>query len=526
MDVEKVIQRQEEPEINYHVSECDWEKAKPEFIVCANDDNFEIAFDPLATNDDDVHQFPQFENVHRNSKMSTDSVPKISFLEHSNDHSANDHFQGNEGKLDAVSNVENIDGTIRKVETNKNAGINDNDRFECFDCGKAFKFLSLLKGHSRKHTVQSSTKTVISCRVCHKKFRRKNNLRLHMAAVHPIGNNGEMMSSPPPKQCEICHKQFYHNGNFKTHMKIHGGIRAHPCTICDKTFVLAQHLKSHMRLVHSDEKSIQCPICGKLFNHPGNYKKHMRIHSGERPFKCLVCEKSFAQSSNYTAHMRVHDNVKPYKCIECNRTFIQAINLTHHMRIHSSEPEQQLKCDVCDKTFMRLNYLRLHEKKHQRTMMMKETENAMQSQRDDCKPQLCSICGKSLVGGRRSLRMHMKIHDDDRAHGCLYCDKKFITKNDCSKHMRIHTGEKPYTCELCAKCFRHSASYRIHMRNHNGEKPYRCTHCDKGFSASSDCKKHIKSHENGRLATMTTTTTTTVHLVSDETENVYLKLIN
>lgn len=515
MDDETASRITEEPENNDGPGSIE---AKPEFIVCANDDYFEIAFDPFATiDDDDVCAISPIGNVkptsidsqslsmvarHKPKKVKIEKIkdenPEIP-PDVSQNNGVNGGFYWTDEEVDASSNDKNAKFTT-----------DDDDRFKCQDCGRPFKFLSLLKGHARKHAKPSTT-TVFTCLVCAKKFRRSNNLKLHMAAAHPLDANGDVQSAPPPKQCEICHKLFSHNGNFKTHMKIHGGVRAFPCTVCDKAFVLAQHLKSHMKLVHSDEKTIQCTMCGKLFNHPGNYKKHMRTHSGERPFKCSICDKSFGQSSNYTAHMRVHTNDKPYKCTECNRTFIQAVNLTQHMRTHASE--QPLKCSLCDKTFARINHLRLHERKHHRPAT-NETGSLVRAQHDNCKPQLCSICGKSLVGGRRSLRMHMKIHENNRPHACQYCDKKFITKNDCSKHMRIHTGEKPYQCELCAKCFRHSASYRIHMRNHNGEKPYRCTHCGKGFSASSDCKKHIKSHENGRLATVTTTTA----LASEETE--------
>lgn len=483
------------------------EEAEPEFIVCANDDYFEIAFDPFATIDD-ICQACDIENVGaiQSSAITAKQKLKKEKTDSINDEkaevsiaviptkSANDDFYWDTDVADP-----NDENTKLKSE---NVQAEGDGRFKCSDCSKSFKFASLLKGHLRKHA-KPSTAITFTCLVCAKNFRRQNNLKVHMEAAHPIGDNGQMQTAPPPKQCDICLKKFSHNGNFKTHMRIHGGIRAFPCTICDKAFVLAQHLKSHMKLVHSDEKSIQCTICGKLFNHPGNYKKHMRTHSGERPFKCS-CGKSFGQSSNYTAHMRVHTNIKPHKCTECDRTFVQAVHLTQHMRIHDSG--QQLKCDVCDKIFTRLNHLRMHEKRHQQTVSHETRVPSQRSPRDTGKPQLCSICGKSLVGGRRSLRMHMKIHENNRPHACLYCDKKFITKNDCAKHMRIHTGEKPYQCELCAKCFRHSASYRIHMRNHNGEKPYRCTFCDKGFSASSDCKKHIKSHENGRLAAVATTT--------------------
>lgn len=524
MDEQTASQTDEKPTISF---ELDSEEVKPELIICANDDNFEIAFDPFATiNDaDQVHSVEIVEpiTVGVESSVQTDKrkikreivEPNIEDksgipLEDSSADEAIDDFYWEDEGTSTIDQSEEL--PFEQIEKAAES-IKDEDRFKCSECGQSFKSLSLLKGHAiaKKH----STNIIFTCLICDRKFRRSNNLKVHMEAVHPIDENGEAQSAPPPKKCPHCNKLFSHGGNFKTHIRIHQGIRAFPCTICDKAFKLAQHLKSHIKLVHSGEKSIQCTICGRLFNHPGNFRKHLRTHSGDRPFQCKICNKSFGQSSNYTAHQRVHMDEKPFKCTECDRSFIQKLNLTNHMRTAHSNAEQ-LKCTECDQTFMRINQLRLHEKKHHRPEA-DDTQNVSKSKRGQCRPQLCSICGKSLAGGRRSLRMHMKIHDNIRPHNCAYCDKRFITKSDCSKHERLHTGEMPYECTLCSRRFRHSASFRIHMRNHSGLKPYQCTHCDKKFSASSDCKKHMKSHENGRLAAAATVATATI-LSSEEIE--------
>lgn len=506
MDDETVSQLDEEPTAS---CELDSEEMKPELIICANDDNFEIAFDPLATIND-AYQVHSVENVEPStisvkSPVQTDKrkikrgivepnkgeKPGMPFEVNLADGARGDFYWEDE----STNTIDQSEGLPSEQIENAAESIDDEE------------------AHAKKHA-QSPTNIIFTCLICDRKFRRSNNLKVHMESAHPIGENGEAQPAPPPKKCPHCNKLFSHGGNFKTHIRIHQGVRAFPCPICDKAFVLAQHLKSHMKLVHSDEKSIQCSICGRLFNHPGNFRKHLRTHTGDRPFQCTLCNKSFGQSSNYTAHQRVHMNEKPFKCTDCDRTFIQKLNLTNHMRTAHGN-EEQLKCTECDQVFTRINHLLLHEKKHHRPVD-DDTRNGSGSKRVHCRPQLCSICGKSLAGGRRSLRMHMKIHENIRPHHCAYCDKRFITKSDCSKHERLHTGEMPYECTLCSRRFRHSASFRIHMRNHSGLKPYRCTHCDKKFSASSDCKKHIKSHENGRLAAAAVATATI--LPSEEIE--------
>ena len=39
-------------------------------------------------------------------------------------------------------------------------------------------------------------------------------------------------------------------------------------------------------------------------------------------------------------------------------------------------------------------------------------------------------------------------------------------------HMRIHTNEKPYECDVCDKAFRESGTLKRHKRIHTNEKPY------------------------------------------------------
>lgn len=163
---------------------------------------------------------------------------------------------------------------------------------KCTYCNKSYAYASLLKLHTRTHMIDKGH----NCPLCEKSFARADHCKQHINNVH----RGEVVDGVVRKpsferKCDICAKVFHHSGNFRKHMILHSGERPFKCEICGRTFVLAQHLKSHMKLVHSDEKSFQCFQCGKLFNHSGNYKKHMKVHSGERPFKCEICGKAFAQ---------------------------------------------------------------------------------------------------------------------------------------------------------------------------------------------------------------------------------------
>ncbi|KAI0281299.1 hypothetical protein BGY98DRAFT_932187 [Russula aff. rugulosa BPL654] len=57
------------------------------------------------------------------------------------------------------------------------------------------------------------------------------------------------------------------------------------CTVdgCYKCFARGEHLKRHVRSIHTNEKPHKCPVegCGKDFSRHDNLGQHMRVHKGQ-----------------------------------------------------------------------------------------------------------------------------------------------------------------------------------------------------------------------------------------------------
>ncbi|KAG5263077.1 hypothetical protein AALO_G00282270 [Alosa alosa] len=81
-------------------------------------------------------------------------------------------------------------------------------------------------------------------------------------------------------------------------------------------------------------KRYSCQVCGRSFNHAGDFKKHKRVHTGEKPYACGVCGKRFSQSGYLTVHLRYHTGERPYTCSQCGRSFSHSSNFRKHQQTH------------------------------------------------------------------------------------------------------------------------------------------------------------------------------------------------
>ncbi|CAM4700709.1 unnamed protein product [Leuciscus chuanchicus] len=165
------------------------------------------------------------------------------------------------------------------------------------------------------------------CRDCGKCFRYRSVLELHMR----IHNKGY--------QCQVCKKSFRFSSYLQQHSIIHTGKKPYKCPDCGKDFAFHHNMKTHQRL--HQQKPFRCTQCRKGYSDESQLQRHMLSHTGEKPYKCHLCNKSFALAYLLRDHLNTHTGERPHRCQECHKSFPWLSSLLVHQKIHMRKRQGQ-----------------------------------------------------------------------------------------------------------------------------------------------------------------------------------------
>lgn len=248
------------------------------------------------------------------------------------DESDSDYF------IDAKDNILGSvnDAIVRIKEVKLESGI----EYQCTLCQQNYKQIPCILLHIVDNHVSSTGP--FFCMVCEKDCESHRELRAHV----------KTHTGQDPYSCFICKKGYSKKRYLKRHMMSHSDFPRHRCSKCGCRFKTKSELDSHMK-THSVPYS--CNQCSRIFNHKGNYKRHLISHLDPQglylpKYPCKHCGKRFPNNRTLETHIRVHTGERPFKCQHCEKSFSQRGNLINHTRIHSNP--RIYRCEICNKRFV------------------------------------------------------------------------------------------------------------------------------------------------------------------------------
>ncbi|TRY74051.1 hypothetical protein TCAL_07777 [Tigriopus californicus] len=140
---------------------------------------------------------------------------------------------------------------------------------------------------------------------------------------------------------------------------------------------------------------------------------------------------------------------------------------------HSPE-ESLFDCRECQKDFRTKGALRVHARIHK-----------------DERPYPCDRCAKSFRQISDLNYHRQSLHSRHKSFACDFCHKTFSRKYSLTLHRRIHTKECHHICDVCQKAFRAAIYLTVHKRSHTDERPYECEVCSKAFRTRADMTRHL-----------------------------------
>nr|XP_020469342.1 zinc finger protein 585A-like [Monopterus albus] len=417
--------------------------------------------------------------------------------------------------------------------------------FICVTCEKCFKYKDTLKKHQIIHghegIREEQTKTVEqilaeadtqNCGDTSGPDKPGGNPDAPAdASREPPSAPVQKVSKKALKVCPVCSRAFDSVKTLNRHVQCHTDDRPYHCVHCKKRFKHMHGLKrhqiyaichkkittflwkkmpragpSHSEVLGTDPQQgpllkipVWCSNCGKHFEYLSALKEHQ-----ENMCKVEVREiMNLREDTQQRACFReAQTDAQANAVHNCDKTFIQLSYLAIHQRIHKGE--FPYICSMCPEKFRSSNCLTVHQRKHTGE-----------------KPFLCWQCGKCYRSASE-LTVHMGTHSEERPWACTQCDMAYRTKlqltnhieqihigvrypcNICGKpfmketslkrHELIHTGERPHQCTVCGKTFLTANELRLHTRYHTGERPYKCEVCGKAFIQSGYLKSHMRIH--------------------------------
>lgn len=204
--------------------------------------------------------------------------------------------------------------------------------------------------------------------------------------------------------------------------------------------------------------------------------------------KCQVCRKTFEKRRYLMDHLRRVHNSAVYQCNGCLTRFRLRETLTQHQVLCN----QQLGTKPDPQSSL---------------LIVPETQNILTKRKKNNK---CQICEAYFLT-KALLKTHLRtvhegesledlepdyLENETKVEAPVVCSVCSITVNN-QYALSIHQGsvhgcERPWGCGQCGKTFARHLELVNHRRIHSGDKPFQCEVCGMRFNQKQNLHTHVR----------------------------------
>ena len=449
------------------------------------------------------------------------------------------HLQGTKLQTRGVQNAteesknvsSNVDDRLTDLRCTRNKVKEvERETHTCEFCDKSLYSVLEYKKHIKMHKTLSQNNSY-ECKICGKVMKHLGYYLAHVRSHDGEREEGKNTLTPSGSrqliQCELCGKAVKHKGNYTQHMKTHGNKAR-----VDQEQNNKQEASSTLKSSGSG-KVFSCEICGRIFNHKGNYNQHVRSHSNDKslrnlkwrneqkantthscsgsghPLQCKLCGKVMKHRGSYKMHMKSHQN-------DARMTQSQYVSQEASSTPTYADSGLPFQCKLCGKVMAHQGNYTNHMKSHQKAKInlsqgySRET-NSTPTFADSVVPFQCKVCG-IILKHKGNYRQHMIIHGIK-----VGMDPSQYVSQETSSTPTCGDSGVPFQCQLCGKVMKHQGSYTMHMKTHQRKAkinqsqgysqennstptfadsvvPFQCKICGKILKHKGNYKQHMKIH--------------------------------
>ncbi|XP_001658771.2 zinc finger protein Xfin [Aedes aegypti] len=303
------------------------------------------------------------------------------------------------------------------------------------------------------------------------------------------------MNAAKEMECEVCHKMFKSRKLLTSHKKIHEP-RKHVCTHCGKLFARRQHLIKHTKTHVKDKEKNE-----EMTNEPPELPGVKLEPYEEQQVQPLIMEHDSAEDTQKNAQfLGVSVKLEPVAMPQEDVT---------QMSYFGAEKDKEQSHDTKNaKTIRKGDFdhtVEVASSSQLKKARVKEANTNNQLQ--------CDICQKTYKLGK-TMRAHKKNSHGIKEHSCPVCERPFALRHALKRHLLTHQSVeerqrirptpdannvvKPFVCDICQKAFKRKGRLWEHQKKVHGPRNHECHICGFRFTMRDELARHVQRHTRNR----------------------------